>query len=399
MSTTGRLAARVRQVLLADHAPLEAIAAVQPYSTVDGHALTVQFHYDPDRFAFQSLPLRTPGLTPLYQRLILDRFSKFLMEPRMGTNRQSYSAPEDTLAKIGSLNTEYTTMHDAMRELHPAWGSVELVQPGSGNLAEASRVGLAGLNVSLWDASYGLISSSLLTGAPPAEVRQAQQQFRETRRLMDAGQLVITMPPETGADWDAFVSQCRELTDAGGGGHVGGSQAATAGEPCLIGPLRTVGEGFAQHVAFPHRGGGRDRVTGHALEVVPPWQLDVVLARVATRLCDETSKLTVMSPPDVVEEGPASRSKRWDKVTVNTAGTLPLVPVARNLQVFELDAARPVTVAMAFPRSWPYGMDAWPSKLGEPAVRDLPIFAVKLKLIQDGAKVGGGTVAFSPLRL
>jgi hypothetical protein len=413
MAGTNAIANAVRMSMLSSEAPAAAIAATQPYSTVDGSALTVQFHFDPDRFPFQQLPLRHPGIAAMYQRMVLDRYVRFMLDPGLSSGRQSYAESGrsvETLQKIADLNTDYTTHYHPTRELHPAWGSVELVRPGSGNLAAASRLGFAGLNVSLWDASHGLVSSSLLASAPAAEVQAVHDAFAARMRSMAKGDELPPLPEATGADWDALRARACE---GRGGQHRGDGEVqleseeadgfdlpTATSEPVLLGALREVGgAGFAQHVGFPMSAypehGRRSADSGAMAEPVAPWLLDSALARVATRVLAASTPERLLTPAAC---DPRQGGETWTKDAVNAAAVLPVIPVARNLECFSIDPTRPLNVAMAAPRVWDsFQKDPFSARLGEPYVAGMPVMAIKLKFLQDGVRCGGGAIAFTPL--
>lgn len=412
--------AKARRALLAPEAPAAAVASVQPYQTVDGSALTVQFHFDPERFPFQHFPMRHPGVVSLYQRLVIDRYLRFLKDPRLGANAMSYAASNvEALQRLSRvLTTEYTTYVEPRRELHPAWGSVELVRTDSGNLPAAHRLGLAGLNVSLWDSTHGLLASSLLTGAEPTApdaLPSSADRFRAqhaalSRSSSEASALFTVLPDVASQQqWDAWRVRCGVTAE----NNLGGNSSGNCGgggldlEPQLLGDLRRVGggKGFAHHIAFGFDGSaehGRDE-DGAARQAVAPWVLDQALTRVATRVCAAVCP-ELLAPPgsssSQLLSGDADHADglaAWSKDAINAAAVLPLVASARNLQVFDLDASRPLNVAMAPPRVWPvFHADRSNLKLGEPAESRTPVVAVKLRLLQDSVPVGAGTIAFTP---
>lgn len=152
------LAAVTSRELVAWDVPKLLIAAAQPYHTVAGPALTVNFLQQSTLLPFQQLPFTHSSLLGLYAHTMLHTLAEFAETPRTvrtSTVGQVHAAMDNFWSSVGVLNTFYATHHQASSQ-HPAMGAVELLR--SSHRKECD------VKTSFFDEDHRPLVSVLMTG-------------------------------------------------------------------------------------------------------------------------------------------------------------------------------------------------------------------------------------------
>ncbi|RNF04363.1 uncharacterized protein Tco025E_07970 [Trypanosoma conorhini] len=139
------------------------VAAAQPYQTISGPALSVNFLKQPNLMPFQRLPFHHCGVSGRYYHSLLHSLAEFATTPRpvRDSHVKMLHAPmEDFWRAVGLLNCVYLTHYSPLIHEHPAMGAVELAPPSHREQKD--------LRLSLYSSTYQPISTMILTGSSSA---------------------------------------------------------------------------------------------------------------------------------------------------------------------------------------------------------------------------------------
>ncbi|ESL08808.1 hypothetical protein TRSC58_03483 [Trypanosoma rangeli SC58] len=136
------------------------VAAAQPYQTISGPALSVNFLHQSNLMPFQRLPFHHCGVSGRYYHSLLHSLAEFATTPRpvRDSHVNMLHAPmEDFWRAVGILNCVYLTHYFPFVQEHPAMGAVELAPPSHRKQKD--------LRLSLYSGTHQPISTMLLTGS------------------------------------------------------------------------------------------------------------------------------------------------------------------------------------------------------------------------------------------
>lgn len=349
--------------------PREVVAAAQPYVTLAGPGLSINFQYSPMHIPFQQLPFRHSAVPSLYFHALLDSLAEFAETPRLQS-----SAGHDIRLKtaplphfwdaVGNLNTTYTTVYtegDADVSRHPAMGAVELAQSTTRDAKD--------VRLSLFDSAYRPMATMVLTG--PHSTRN--NDVGAARR--DDG--VRKMLPESMQRLDLHGSACD-----------GQSAAHSSSSWCMIGDIVLLPGGSLAHRAMFHQ---TVSPTDEKMDdEAPPWLLHAAMAEFCGKL-GRCGHLGPSPPPRVKEEQGhqgAAEEEAWGLVAHNALSSGDVVCGVP----FDLVCAPP----KVFER---YRLPPWRQRVGVPALRraESRCVALNVEVRQSGRVALGGVFYFSPL--
>nr|CCC90611.1 unnamed protein product [Trypanosoma congolense IL3000] len=205
------------------------VAAAQPYQTLSGPALSINFLRQPALMPFQHLPFNRTGVPGLYFHSLLHSLAEFSTTPRpvRDSHVKMLHAPmEDFWNSLGLLNSVYYTLYTPFSAEHPEIGAVELASPSHRNQKD--------IRMSLYNGTYQPVATMIATGAT------------------------------SGAELDPS-SQCGTSAAPLAYRAVGAVMSASP----LVGDLTELPDGSFRHEAVFTK-------SNHSEEgdVVPPWRLD-----------------------------------------------------------------------------------------------------------------------------
>ncbi|CCW68469.1 unnamed protein product [Phytomonas sp. Hart1] len=135
------------------------LAAVQPYQTIAGPALSTNFLTQTSLLPFQKLPFTHSSVAPVYFHTLLHSLAEFCETPRpVRTShvRQLHPPHEHFWDDVGILNCFYSTTYHPHQRKHPSMGAVELLH--------ASHRKESDVKLTLYDETYRPLVGMLLTG-------------------------------------------------------------------------------------------------------------------------------------------------------------------------------------------------------------------------------------------
>ncbi|EAN89740.1 hypothetical protein C3747_31g261 [Trypanosoma cruzi] len=225
------------------------VAAAQPYQTLSGPALSVNFHRQPTVMPFQRLPFHHCGVSGRYYHSLLHSLAEFATTPRPVRDshvRMLHAPMEDFWHAVGFFNCTYLTTYAPFTHEHPAMGAVEL--------APSSHRSHKDLRFSLYSGEHQPISTMILTGLPSGAVDEKEKD-------------VIAPLPHIEQDEESL-------------------------RVVNIGDVKRLADGSILQRAIFTRGSQQSR------DVVPPWWVDVCVAE----FC-QTLALANLLAPHVAGEG------------------------------------------------------------------------------------------------
>ncbi|ORC82979.1 uncharacterized protein TM35_000791050 [Trypanosoma theileri] len=136
------------------------IAAAQPYQTLSGPALSVNFLQQPNLLPFQRLPFHHSGVYGRYFHSLLHSLAEFATTPRPVRNshvKMLHAPKEDFWKSVGVLNSVYHTTYTPFVHQHPVMGAVELTSPSHRRKKD--------VRLSLYNSTHQPIATMIATGS------------------------------------------------------------------------------------------------------------------------------------------------------------------------------------------------------------------------------------------
>ena len=320
--------------------PKAAVIAAQPYQTLHGPALVLQFEFDAERFLFQRLPFAEGVVPEAYHRLLLDSLVEFSEKPRVFSHHRAIpckTAPLENVSQaVGSLSGAYFSyLHCTPSDHHPAMGSIELNR--------ASHRKELDVRMSLYDREHRPLSSAILSG--PSGIHLSLGGDRA------AGGEHLWEPPSFSEGILDDVVRDGEF---------------------LCGPMISVGGSFAQCAASPLPAEG-----GVPLEV-PSW---TILRMVA----DFCQKYMVVHGNALHRRSPVQTGV-WRIASYHSVTHSPL---QHNEQI-QIVAAPPKYFGT-------YTLAPWEHRIGLPMIQGKECVAMRLDMRQGGVRMISGVYYLTPV--
>lgn len=389
--------------------------AAQPFQTVAGPGLTLNFQFDPQQFPFQRLPLSNPVVPALYTHTLLDALSEFAETPRTVRHRRTnamHVAPMPNFwDAVGTLNTTYSTLttlplssskpkqQDNVSnstgqrhrgdgssgmvvpvDAHPALGTIELVHRSKGT-------GLLDVRTTLYSAQHEPLSTSVMTGPTTdkgllvsAAEAEAQQAALQRKSVYSSSDVTVAIKEgrsesDTSSSSTVVAGSVRRLPSSGAPNTSGSNSSATSFAALAILPSSFCVE-TATSISTTVDGGGA--AAAESSRIAPPW----VLYRLVVDFWEQVSA----THPELVEEcttgGPSATasSSSWCLLS------------HRSVLNGDLRIDHPIELVSAVPKVMQrFYVPQWKHTMGLPWMHHpAPVVALHLECRQEGVVVASG---------
>ncbi|CCW60261.1 unnamed protein product [Phytomonas sp. EM1] len=223
------------------------LAAVQPYQTIAGPALSTNFLTHTSLLPFQKLSFTHSSVAPVYFHTLLHSLAEYCETPqpvRSSHVKQLHPPHENFWDDVGTLNCFYSTTYRPRNREHPAMGAVELVH--------ASHRRECDVRLTLYDQTYQPLVAMLMTGPrgnktlPVLPIDGSPTAPEGGSNSLRCRMLPRMLPPsEREGYWRSNIQWCGiedvSMGESGNASSFGG----------LYGPLELLqGGGYAQRVCY-----------------------------------------------------------------------------------------------------------------------------------------------------